>query len=235
MPTLVDLTCKHCGNSFSVKYKERNKRKFCSRQCVNKFQTGAGNPAFGKTYRTKVTHPEWAARTAQTHRTRGHITGDKNPMRNSETAAKMSASRSTRFRTDEAFRKQTSESMRKAWRDGKFEGTRVGKCKWYDFTRSDGTACKLQGTWELAYAKWLDNHGIRFLAHRGRIPYTDDHSVVKSYYPDFYLPDADMYVDVKNEFHFLLNEEKWEWIRKSNPDIKIVLLFKEDLQKLGVI
>jgi hypothetical protein len=156
-------------------------------------------------------------------------------MRNPEIAAKVSVSRSKRFRTDEAFRKQTSESTRKAWRDGKFEGTRVGKCKWHDFTRSDGTACKLQGTWELGYAKWLDNQGTRFIAHRGRIAYIDSTGAVRSYYPDFYLPDTDVYVDVKNEFHFHLNEEKWEQIRKSNPDIKIILLFKEDLQKLGAI
>jgi DnaJ-domain-containing protein 1 len=156
-------------------------------------------------------------------------------MRNPEIAAKVSASRSERFRIDEAFRQRTSELMRKAWKDSKFDGTKVGKCKWYEFTKIDGTVCKVQGTWELAYAKWLDMQGIYFIAHRGRIMYTDECGRNRSYYPDFYLLDTDEYVDIKNEYHFRLNEQKWDQIRKSNSDLKIILLFKEQLQELGVL
>lgn len=56
-----------------------------------------------------------------------------------------------------------------------------------------------------------------------------------SYYPDFYLIDEDTYVDVKNAYHWSLQEDKFKAIRKSNPDLKLRILFKEDLENMGVI
>ncbi len=58
---------------------------------------------------------------------------------------------------------------------------------------------------------------------------------MRSYYPDFYLPNTDEYVDIKNYYHFSLNEEKWKKIRESNPELKIVLLFEEDLKERGIL
>jgi len=46
----VGLTCKECGETFEVPYKERKKRKFCSVACsakhTGKQQRGEGNPAW---------------------------------------------------------------------------------------------------------------------------------------------------------------------------------------------
>ena len=234
MKKVIEINCKQCNKVFIVA-KKHHKRKFCSRDCVNKFQTGEGNPAFGKVYRTKETHPEWASRTSKTHKERGHIVGDKNPMKNPEVAIKMGKTRSKRFQTDENFRKNTSELTRNAWKEGKYDGIKVGKCKWYDFVKKDGTICKVQGTWELAYIKWLENNNIPFMSHKGRIPYLDNQGNKRSYYPDFYLPNTKEYVDVKSDYHFNINKEKWELIRLSNPDINITILFKKDLQNLGIL
>ena len=232
--TNIDLICKQCEKTFTVLYKNRN-RKFCSRDCVNSYQTGKNNPAFGKTYRTKETHPEWAMRVSSTHCERGHILGEKNPMKNREVATRMGASRSKKFQTDESFRQMTSDIVRQAWAVGKFDGVRVGKCKWHKFTKQDGTTCNLQGTWELAYAMWLDENGIPFIAHRGRITYLDEQGKTRSYYPDFYLPNSNEYVDIKNHYHFNLSKEKWKKIHESNPELKIVLLFEEELKERGIL
>lgn len=230
----IDLTCRYCQKTFSVPFKYRN-RKFCSRVCVNSYQSGENNPAFGKTYRTKKTHPEWASKVSSTHIERGHILGEKNPMKNKEVSTRMGESRSKKFQTDENFRRSTSDLVKQAWKDGKFDGVKVGKCKWYKFTKTDGTICNLQGTWELAYANWLDKNNISFFAHKGRISYLDEEGKVRSYYPDFYLPDTDEYVDIKNHYHYSLNEGKWKKILDSNPKLKIVLLFEEDLKEKGIL
>lgn len=228
----IKFICKNCKEEFVAPYKQRKTRKFCSRTCVNDFQIGEGNPAFGKTYRTKLSHPEWANKISETHKQRGHIIGDKNPMKKKSVAAKMSVSRKKRFQNDEGFRKQHAEIMRNAWKNGKFNGVKVGLCKWYDFIKKNGNTCKVQGLWELTYAKWLDDNDINFVTHKGKLPY-EQHGKKKSYYPDFYLPDEDIYVEVKNEYHHSLNKEKIDLVRKHN-NVKIKLLFKQDLIQLGI-
>jgi hypothetical protein len=234
MSRIVSLTCKNCNISFSVQYKQR-KRVFCSRTCVNVFQTGEGNPSYGKTYRTKENNPEWAMKISRTHIDRGYILGEKNPMKITSVASKMGKTRTQKFKNDENFRKKVSEYTKKAWEDGKFDGVQVGKCKWYSFTKQDGAVCKLQGTWELAYANWLDEQSIEFISHKGRISYFDENGVKRSYYPDFYLPKSEEYIDIKNEYHFSLNEKKWEMIKKSNPELKIKLIFQNELKKMGIL
>jgi hypothetical protein len=230
----IDISCKNCQVLFTVSYKER-KRKFCSTKCVSLFQTGEKNPSFGKTYRTKETHPEWAKKVSKTHLEKGYISGEKNPMKNPEIAVKAGKKRSERFKSDENFKNMTRELVKKAWAEGKFDGVKVGKCKWFDFEKSDGSICKLQGTWELAYARWLQNEGVNFVAHKGRIKYKDENGSEKSYYPDFYLPDSDEYIDIKNKYHFSLNEKKWENIKKSNPELKIRLVFDDELKEKNIL
>ena len=230
----IELTCKNCHNNFIVAYKAR-KRKFCSRACVDLYQTGTCNPAYGKTYRTKETHPEWASKVSETHLSKGYILGEKNPMKKPEVAAKMGATRSKKFQTDENFRNTTSNLVKKAWEEGKYKDVQVGKCKWYKFTKQDGTICNLQGTWEVAYATWLEKQNINFIAHKGRIPFFDKNGNQRSYYPDFYLPDSNEFIDIKNQFHYELNKEKWEMIKASNPELKIVLIFEKELKEKGII
>lgn len=230
----IELICKNCQKIFIVPYKART-RKFCSRECVNLYQVGSRNPAYGKTYRTKDKNPEWAKKVSDTHLLRCHISGDKNPMKNKEVAAKVGASRSEKFKNDDSFRKSVSDLVKKAWEDGKYDGVSVGKCKWYKFTKKDGTTCNTQGSWELAYANWLDKQDIVFIAHRGKLSYIDADGSRRSYYPDFFLPETNEFIDIKNRYHFSLNNEKWNQIRSSNPDIKLVLLFEEDLKEKGIL
>jgi 23S rRNA G2445 N2-methylase RlmL len=52
--------------------------------------------------------------------------------------------------------------------------------------------------------------------------------------PDFYVPAMDLYVDVKGAFFDELHKEKFDWIKKSNPDINIYLLTKKEFLSLGI-
>ena len=74
------FVCEWCKTEFIPKRKQKRTPRFCSRACVNAGQAGSGNPAYGKTYRTKKTHPEWAARVSATSSARHINAGDVNGM-----------------------------------------------------------------------------------------------------------------------------------------------------------
>lgn len=65
----------------------------------------------------------------------------------------------------------------------------VGKRGWYK-----GYMC--QSSWELAFVIFHIEHNIKFIRNSKGFSYTweDDE---KTYFPDFYLPDSDTYVEVK--------------------------------------
>lgn len=227
----VEITCKFCNTIFSVEYKHR-KKVFCNRKCMNLYYRGENSTSFGKTYRTKETHPEWAKKVSDTHKLRRTLV-DNNPMKNPDIAKKASETRK-KLLQDPAKRKIIADAMRKAWADGKFANVNVGKCKWFSFTKRNGEICKVQGKWELAYAKWLDENHINFKTHIGRFQYAFDDGTIRNYYPDFYLVDDDRYVEIKNAYHHSINKNKIDAVRSMNPNVRIDLLFKDDLVELGV-
>lgn len=157
--------------------------------------------------------------------------GDKNAAKRPEVRAKMSRTRREKVTNDLNYRKKMSEKVKKAWEDGKFDGVSVGQCKWYEYKCSKGKAYKVQGKWELAYIEWLDKNNYNFKAHRGRIPYKLD-EINKNYYPDFWVDEFNSYVEIKCK-HFYL-KEKFDAIKEHNPKMKLMILFKEDLLKLGI-
>lgn len=69
----------------------------------------------------------------------------------------------------------------------------------------------LESTWELELAKWLDEKGIEW--HRPKpIKWNDGHKD-RLYYPDFYLPSLDLYLDPKNPF--CLQKDKAKMVEVS--------------------
>lgn len=229
----ITLTCRECEKRFSTLYKYR-KSKFCSRDCVNKHQTGTGNPMYGRAAWTKKDHPEIAKRLSLRHKKNGINCGDKNGMKQPEARAKLSATR-IKMLSDPKMRADIAERTRKAWADGKFDGVSVGRCKWYTHIKPDGSIVKLQGTWELAFAKWLDDQNITYTTHKGRIPYKDGFGIVRSYYPDFWVEDWGTYVEIKNKYHMSLQEEKYSCIRASNPDLPLKMIFGDDLRSMNAL
>ena len=112
------------------------------------------------------------------------------------------------------------------------KGVRTGRCKWYKYKHSNGNTYKVQGTWELAFIKWLDKNNILFKCHRGRISYFFN-GIERSYYPDFWIDDWNCYIDVKCDYFY--NEEKTKAIEECNPNIQFKTLFSENLKELGII
>jgi hypothetical protein len=235
----IEKQCEVCGTIMIVTI-AKSSRRFCSRKC--QFENyrvaflGENNPAYGMTYRSKETHPEWAAKIQTTTKERGINIGDKNGMKDPEVRARMSKTRRERVTSNPSYRKARSIAMRQAWADGKYEGVAVGKCKWYDHIKPNGDVIRLQGTWELAYAKYLDEQEITYLAHKGAIWYTRSADNTKRVYlPDFHLLDTDVYLDIKNDYLLRIDQQKFKDIRTCNPTLKLKIITKSELILLNIL
>jgi hypothetical protein len=55
---------------------------------------------------------------------------------------------------------------------------------------------KFHGTWELKFAQWLDSVKINWVRTKNKFQYNFD-GKLRFYTPDFYLPDNDLYVEIK--------------------------------------
>jgi hypothetical protein len=146
--------------------------------------------------------------------------GEKNGMKSVEARKKVSDSRK---HMNSKNRKIYSDATRRAWAEGKFAGVKVGRCKWYAINTPNGPM-KVQGTWELKYAEYLLENNISFYAHRGRISYKDLQEATHSYYPDFYLPDDDRYIDIKAPYFYKLGREKFNLIKQQYPELKLDII-----------
>ena len=87
-----------------------------------------------------------------------------------------------------------------------------------------------QSSYEHKFMLWLDKHNINWQKCKEKFPYIKSDGKKHNYNPDIYLPDADLYLEVKG------------MIRKNDPakfeafpdSKKLCLLGYEELTKLGI-
>ena len=103
----------------------------------------------------------------------------------------------------------------------KYLETHNAVCKWYECSNG----IKVQGTWELRVAETLIKRSIKF--ERKRIMYQKTHR----YTPDFYLPDYDLYLEVKG---FRRNRDiyKMYLVLEEHPNLKIKMIEREQMKSL---
>lgn len=87
---------------------------------------------------------------------------------------------------------------------------------------------KLLGSWELAYAKWLDEQKISWAQPQESFPYVFA-GKERRYTPDFYLPNTDQFIEIKG-YEKPRDHAKW---REFPRRLKIIR--EEDLKKLKLI
>ena len=162
----------------------------------------------------------------------GFFKGPGNPMKNSISQEKASKSAQEKFKRP-GVKEALADAVRKKWAAGGYDGVRVGQCEWYELVLSDGRRMKLQGSWEFAFAKWMDEQGIRFEAHSGIIPYIDDDGVQRSYHPDFRL-DEKSFIDVKNPYYEIKHARKLQLVCEQN-DVKIEVVNRIRMDELGLL
>jgi hypothetical protein len=84
------------------------------------------------------------------------------------------------------------------------------------------------GTWEVAYAKFLDSIGTPWNRNTRTFVYEFD-GKTRRYTPDFYLPLEDVYVEIKG---YKTEKDVAKW---SQFPERLVVLMKEELQSMQVI
>lgn len=91
-------------------------------------------------------------------------------------------------------RKQHSESMKRAVRnnpDSYSKNNVSGRVKLIEYNGS-----KLKGSWELLTAQWLDRLNVKWETEVNPQEYCWNNGT-HLYFPDFYLPDYNIYIEVK--------------------------------------
>jgi len=101
-----------------------------------------------------------------------------------------------------------------------------------EYTKKDGSIVIMDSNWEVAMANRLDELDINW--HRDpemKLEYETRSGRKKNYIPDFYLPDLDIYVEVKGYWTDAARH-KMKDVIKRNPG-KICIL--ESLVEIGQI
>lgn len=103
--------------------------------------------------------------------------------------------------------------------------------KWYRINNNNNIEFIVRGTWELKVAEWLNSKNIIWV-RKIYLPYIKD-GIHKTYTPDFYLPDKNLYLEVKGYFS-QLDREKINLVKNQNK-IELQLIFGKDLNTLEEI
>lgn len=119
-----------------------------------------------------------------------------------------------------ASTKQKSEWAKQAGTGG--YKPNAGRSQKYRVTDSFGKEVVLQSSYEMICAELLNEIGIEW-TRPGHIKYDD-----RKYFPDFYLPRYNIYLDPKNDYKAKLDEEKIQKVVDQN-DVKVYVLTKEQL------
>lgn len=194
-------TCKHCSNSFD--FDKPQQKANHSRWCDE-------NPK-SKEYRDKLEN------------------------------ARNSISKESRLRAN--------EKIKQNWKNGKYDHVDQGKSfrgkRHTEETRSkiseaalnsnhrrlrrnpiEYNGILLDSTWELELAKRLDFLKIKW-ERPEPLPYTTEDGKTHKYFPDFYLPDYDLYVDPKNPHACNVQSSKLDILNNLYPNILIIKNLEE--------
>ncbi|MFA5490697.1 MAG: hypothetical protein WC284_16050 [Candidimonas sp.] len=102
----------------------------------------------------------------------------------------------------------------------------------YYFSKSENKTICLESSWELKTAQILDQLEISWI-RPSPIKWIDGKNISHYYYPDFYLPDYNVYLDPKNPYCMELDKEKISVVSKEinliYGDIAIILNYINDL------
>lgn len=87
----------------------------------------------------------------------------------------------------------------------------------------------MRSSWEIAYAKYLDKQGIKWLYESKAFDLGNS-----TYRPDFYLPKKKLWIEIKGWWRDDA-KKKFRKFKKKYPKIKIKILKRKQLITLGVL
>lgn len=203
------LSCKHCDKECKNENSQRNHERLCKKNPNRQFtpfhdqmfQRSNNENQYTKAKRLGYT-PQISATTREKHR-------------------KSILSRTAEWNKENG--KKISKSIRKKVDEGTWH-TSLAKHMHIDYNGVD-----LHGSWELAYAKYLDANNIRWLRNKDSFAYVYD-GKERKYTPDFYLIESDVYIEIKG-YKTKKDEAKWNQFPKHR---KLIVLMKEELKQLDI-
>lgn len=140
-----------------------------------------------------------------------------------ETKAKIAQTkeRNGTFKHSEESKQKLSETMKRVVKEKpeSYTSANRGRTKQILY---DGV--KFQGNWELIFYKWCEDNGVKCVRNTTGFPYTWHGE--RTYFPDFYLPEFNTYVEVKG-FKTERDEAKWKYFPNN-----LLKVFKEDIIKI---
>lgn len=125
-----------------------------------------------------------------------------------------------------------SRKMRKMTSD-RCKGTTPAFCKLKCPCVRHAGIVMMRTTWEVAYAQFLDRFNIAWEYEARYIYVGEGPWIGRRYIPDFYLPDFDMFVEIKG-FWMWGADKKVEAVCKRYPSIRLRILEQHDLEELGI-
>lgn len=105
----------------------------------------------------------------------------------------------------EEYKREQSARMLQAVRENPDSYTKNNVCGRVKIVEYNGV--KLKGQWELKVARWLDSQNISWENEPRGFDYYWNNSTRK-YYPDFYIPEHDVYIEVKG-YKTERDDAKW--------------------------
>jgi hypothetical protein len=157
--------------------------------------------------------------------------GNNNPSKKPDASLRISTHRKKYYEIKEN-RIRSSEITIKLHQEGRLKS---GYTKNYKYLTSNGREYIVQGSYELAFIKWLDTNNLTFRCHEDRIQYTSADGTIHYYLPDFYVDSWNSYVDVKSSYWYNQQKQKFEDIFKSNKNLNLKILLETHLRELNII
>ena len=99
------------------------------------------------------------------------------------------------------------------------------------YTKLDGTVVNLDSSYERKVAKFLDLNKIEWIRPEPLL-WIDLNGKEHHYFPDFYLPKYDVYLDPKNDYCFNVQKEKISYIKDHYQNV--IFLHKSELINLNL-
>lgn len=129
-----------------------------------------------------------------------------------------------RLKTSNKMREKILERYKNGWEPV------CGRCKKLDYYSPVAGNIKVDGSWELKVAKYLDTLGIKWKRNKKRFNYFNYISNRDSTYcPDFYIDEWNCYIEVKG-YKTELDECKWKQFKD-----KIEVWDKQKLKSLHIL
>jgi hypothetical protein len=94
------------------------------------------------------------------------------------------------------------------------------------YEKLDGSIVILDSSWEVALAKRLDKQNIEWIRPEP-LEWSDENGIIHNYFPDFYLPKFDVYLDPKNPQAIKVQKNKLQILLKQYSNIVILSSLEE--------